>query len=103
MPNQLPAQSLVQRHGGRSRFLHDLKHKPESLTRPELSRGADQRFAEVSAASAWPDEEPRDHRQLDRRASRGLDQLCIIDAHDERNVPGYDTGLLGNPRAKPAW
>jgi len=68
-----------------------------------LSRCADQSFADLPAASARPDKQPSDHRQLGRRPSRYRNQLCIIDAGDERNVPGHDAVLLGDPRAEQAW
>jgi len=45
-----------------------------------LRRGADQSFAELSAASARPDEEPRDYRQLGRRAPRRRAQRHVLDA-----------------------
>lgn len=53
---------------------------PKSSTRPKLRRGADQSFAELSAASARPDEEPRDYRQLGRRAPRRRAQRYVLDA-----------------------
>lgn len=80
LPNQQTAQPLVQRYGGRPRCPHDLEHKPKSSTRPKLRRGADQSFAELSAASARPDEEPRDYRQLGRRAPRRRAQRYVLDA-----------------------
>ena len=53
---------------------------PNPRLDPKLRRGADQSFAELSAASARPDEEPRDYRQLGRRAPRRRAQRHVLDA-----------------------
>jgi hypothetical protein len=68
----------------------------------ESGRGGEQRFAELTATSGRPDEQPRDHHQVVRRSPRRRYQLRLIDAGDDRDVSCHRAADLTNPRPKQA-